>query len=158
MRLFDDFSPLEKWSIIIFLLAVAEAVCLYFWLLTAGIVANESGEISGSINKLREKVQGKRFWRKQLKEIDSELEGCYLYLKQLAETEMTIQESERNLPELRPNQPAREAESLRKRAEALRKRANQIEWDETHRFMRQNMLERIARLKRIRAQVETRAQ
>ena len=37
------------------------------------VVVSEKGEIDGMVNRLREKVQGKRFWRSQLNQIDESI-------------------------------------------------------------------------------------
>lgn len=146
-----------------FYLVIIGFIFSYLYLSAPGeIVVNEATEIKGLQNKTRAVIQGKRFWKDQIRAINHELEmqlseprrreELDREMHQIDETfKRSWEETLRKNPWLRPS-PAQQ------QAEALRKRADQLEWDEFRSLLETERLERIAELRRILSNIKTRAE
>jgi len=119
--------------IILFGLAILVVAYLYFSS-PGEVVVNGTGEVLGLINNVRATLQGKRFWRGQLREVDSEIDKHLSDPQFMTETrraldqvgrktDQALEEVYKKNPEIRPSPAERQAE-------ALRERADRIEWGE----------------------------
>jgi len=117
------------------------------------VVVDANGNIEGFINSIRASIQGKEFWKNQLKEVNSVLEWELGEPQRQAklnremnqmfrEVDQSMEEMYREYPDMRPSA----AERL---AEVLRERADQIEQQEVDRYIDKIRLERIAELRNI---------
>ena len=101
------------------------------------VVVNETAEIKGVINKARAGLQGKGFWKDQLRTIKSELQWELSEPQREAEFEKNMEELYRELnkdmEEIYRKNPERSPSSTERRAKFLRERADQIEQAEIDR-------------------------
>ncbi len=107
------------------------------------VVVNKFGEVKGLVNNARYALQGKAFWKDQLREVISELQWELSEPQRQANQERFREEMYRKHPDMRPFTPAE------RQAETLRKEADQIEHAEFYRFIEKIRLERIAELRKI---------
>lgn len=134
----------------------------YLYLSSPGkVVVQDNGEVKGLVNKTREALQGKRFWKGQLFEVNKELAWKLGEPRREAEFDQELRamvrefekEDEqfyRDFPDMRPSPVERHAEALRDRADAL-------EQGELGHELEQWRLQRIAELRRIKRLVEVQA-
>ena len=143
----------------------AALVIISLWALFSSpdsVVVDSSGEINGSINALREKVQGLGFWENQLTQLHSELAVAQNFpdmmdqMKRdidksfepvLEEMDQTMEDLYTKYPEMRPTPEEQQAEMLRKRADA-------IEAEESRQDMRRIFAERARELIAIRPVIQ----
>ena len=116
-----------------------------------GVVIESTGNIDGLTNEFRLLLQGDRFWRGQLKEIEENLQWELSEPERMAEVERTIREVDKDAneimedlyrenPTLRPSPASREAN-------ALRRRADRIEEAQMWRMLEEHRLERVEKLR-----------
>ena len=125
------------------------------------VVVQDSGKVDGVINHARKALQGKRFWKNQLLEIDKELKWELGEPKRNAEwdRELRLMDREfekedkefyREYPDMRPSAAERQAEALRERADA-------IEQAELDRELEKLRIQRIAELRKLKPVVQIKA-
>lgn len=122
-------------------------------------MVNGTAEIKGVINKARAGLQGKGFWKDQLRTIKSELQWQLSEPQRESEKNMEelYRELNKDLGEIYRKNPERRPSRAEHRAELLRERADQIEQAEIDREFEQMRKERIAELRKIRKVVQAKA-
>ncbi|OHE80782.1 MAG: hypothetical protein A2107_06715 [Verrucomicrobia bacterium GWF2_62_7] len=137
----------------------AAFIAFAFFSSPGGVVVDETGNVEGLLEKTRLVLQGKRFWKQQLQNVQAELsrEESWSYPELMAKIERTSLQNSRNIeatidklfekiyaahPELRPS-----AETLQ--ANALRAQAAQLEEADLSAKIESKRLRRIAELRRI---------
>jgi hypothetical protein len=122
------------------------------------IAVNELGEIKGINNKIRELLQGKRFWQNQLKEINHEIEKelnePQRQKKVEQEAEQAVKKIEQSLEEYYNKYPEKRPSLTRSKADELRAQASQIELNEKTLLLERVRLGKIAKLNKICAIVQ----
>lgn len=129
------------------------------------VVVSDTGEVKGLVNILRMKLQGARFWRDQLQEVNKTLawklaepERDAAFERELSQLEDEIREDEEQMyrqhPELRPTEEEQRAKALRDQADALMRQADALEMARFDREIEQFHIEKIAELRRIKKRVE----
>jgi len=153
-----------------FYLVIIGFIFSYLYLSVPGeIVVNEATEIKGLQNKTRAVIQGKRFWKDQIRAINHELEMQLSEPRRREELDREMRKIEetfnrswdevlRKSPKLRPTPTQRQVKELRNQAKELKKRADQLEEDEIRLLLERKRLERIAELRRILSMIKTRAE
>jgi len=120
-----------------------------FW----SIAVIESGEIKGIDNKIRELLQGKRFWQNQLDEINHELKKALnepdRQRREDEKMKQAVIEIERRLEEYYNKNPDKRPSSKQSRADELRAQANQIESNREKQLLEAIRLDRIAKLNKL---------
>ena len=99
------------------------------------VVVSEKGEIDGMVNRLREKVQGKRFWRSQLNQIDESIAFASGFSDRVEKMRREARESMapihdevnremedfyRDNPQFRPSIREQQAQQLERAADRIR--------------------------------------
>ena len=142
---------LKKIIILIFTLTILHS---YFnYTTSSDIIINETGEIIGLTNDLRNYFQGLRFWESQLEVINKKIDYLNREPERKKKFENEMQKFERRFnsvleesyakdPSLRPSPTAQKASELRNLAQ-------QIEWEEIENKLEKNRLHEIERLNRI---------
>lgn len=135
-------------------LGLAILIVAYLYVSSPGkVVVDEAGYVKGLMNTARAALQGKNFWKDQLREVHSDLQRELSephrkaeldreMNQMLREVDQSTEEMYRVHPDMRPSPEERQAE-------ALRERADQIEQVEVDRFLEKIRLERIAELRKI---------
>ena len=136
------------------------------------ITVNENAEVTGIISKLKEHAQGKVFWKRQLVLVIREIkrnESIPSIMAKLNEAMAKLNETSNKLldknqerlqklydeyPSSKPSEAQKQADALRELADALRKQADDIEHREMYAFLEKRRLERIERLKAVKAAIE----
>jgi hypothetical protein len=117
------------------------------------LVVDEAGDVEGLTNKARAILQGKSFWKDQLREVTSDLQQELSEPQRKAQLDremnqglrkfdQSMEEMYREHPDLRPSPEER-------LAQVLRDRADEIEQAESDRFLEKIRLKRIAELRKI---------
>ena len=134
----------------------------YLYISSPGeVVVEENANVIGLFNKARESIQGKRFWKNQLIEVENELEWELGEPKRIAEFDREMRKDDREFqkeeeqfyqeyPDMRPS-------AAELKAEALRVRADAIEQAELDRELNQYRLQRIGELRIIKNVLEKRS-
>lgn len=129
-------------------------IFLYLYFSSPGkVVVDTNGEVKGLTNNIRASLQGKGFWKNQLKEVNSELEWelgepqrqeklDHEMNQMFRELNQSMENMYRKYPDMRPS-------AYERQAEALRERADQIEQQELDRYLENIRLKRIAELRSI---------
>ena len=127
-----------------------------------GLVVSADGSIDGAANVVRSKLQGERFWHKQLLEAKIELEWKQSAPELQSKRSTRIAELEERtkqlLEELYQRNPRARPSPAERKAEALRDEADRIEQDELEQWLEVNRLKRIAELQRIVKFLESRSE
>lgn len=133
---------------------VVGAALVYLFLSSPeGVALDGKGNIKSVFNQVRAGIQGERFWKNQVKEINAELQMWLDQPRHEAEWNSEIDQMDREFnqsmeqfyrenPDMRPSAAERRVENLRMRAE-------RIEMAENDRFFRKMRLARIAELRQI---------
>ena len=134
--------------------AVVGAALVYLFLSSPGGVSlDEKGNIKGMFNQARVGLQGERFLRNQIKEIDAELQMWLDQPRQEAEWDREIDQMDRefnqSMEQFYRENPDIKPSAAERRAENLRMRAERIEMAELNRFTEKIRLGRIAELRKI---------
>lgn len=129
-------------------------IFLYLYFSSPGkIIVDKQGNIGGMINNVRELIQGKRFWRNQLIEVNSELESKLeapqFQAKFNPEMNQMVREIDPSLKEIYQKYPDLKPSAAERQADALRERADQIEQQELDRYLEKLRIERISELRKI---------
>ena len=114
----------------IWMLIIA-TIFIYLFFSTPGkVVINEAGDTSGFINSIRSNLQGKDFWKDQVKEVKEELKNELNFPRDQAELKKDLDKLDtdinrdmedmyREFPEMRPSDQDRLAENLREEADRI---------------------------------------
>lgn len=149
-----------KNKIIILLgLAILVVVVAYLYFSSPGeVVVDEKGETVGMINKVRETLQGKEFWREQLREVDREIYNHISEPQRRAESsrdlDRALRQANQEMEEMYKKMPEARPSPAERQAEALRELADRIETAEVYRVLEVFQLERIEKLRNIRPLVQ----
>ena len=95
--------------------------------LATDLAVDSQGNISGTVNRLKESVMGESFWRSQLKEARKQLHWETVEFPRMerdfyAENRRLDKEFERDYPAYRPTREERQAELLRQKVDAIESR------------------------------------
>jgi sRNA-binding protein len=152
-----------NWGKVKIVAGLLAATFLYLYFSSPGkVVVDNNGNVKGLINNVRASIQGKEFWKNQLKEVNSELEWERNEPQRQAkldrEMNQMFRELDQSMEEMYQEYPDMRPSAAERQAEALRDRADQIEQQEFDRYLEKLRLERIAELKIILPLVKARAE
>jgi len=117
------------------------------------VVVNKDGEIHGLTNKARATLQGKKFWRDQLHEVNQELRwdesGILRYAANGRTFEKTDRDANREMEKLYERYPQFRSSMAELHNEAVSRRVNQVKWIIFSGFLEQMRRERSQELQNI---------
>lgn len=163
------FSRLQTYTFIIVIL-ISGIFIIYSSPFT--VVVNKDCEIEGVINNIRAYVQKEKFWMNQLDKINSSISSLEEFPLSLRELDKKFKEIDQMLeekdkkrkseieqyyikyPEERPLISQMTAEKLRNESEKLKERAEEIEWEETLKFLEKENFQKIRNLEELKTIVE----
>jgi len=146
-----------------FYLVIIGLIFSYLYLSAPGeIVVNDAAEIKGLENKTRAVIQGKRFWKDQIRAINYEIQMHLSEPRRREELDREWHQQKetfnRSWEEFLRKNPKMRPSPTQQQAKALRKRAAQLEQNEFILLLETKRLERIEKLGRILESIKARAE
>lgn len=125
------------------------------------VVVNRNGEIDGLANRARATLQGKRFWREQLQEVNREISGEGSRPLRDAANERTwedpVRDANREMEKFFGRYPQFRLSDAELHADAVAGRVNFTKWIQLNSYLEEMRRERFRELKRILPVVESKA-
>ena len=118
------------------------------------VVIKKNSDVSGLLNTIRARLQGKSFWQNQLKQVDQELEWLKSQPERTEriniEIDKILRENEESMEKLYKKYPKIHPSPSKSTTESLREMANEVERAEFESLMENYRLERIYELEMLR--------
>lgn len=125
------------------------------------VVVNRNGEIRGLTNKARATLQGNRFWRDQLHEVNREIQGDESGILRNGANERTldkpVRDTNREMERFFGRYPQFRSSKAELHAEAVRGQVNQIKWITFNSFLEETRRKRFQELQIILPVVQSKA-
>lgn len=126
------------------------------------VVVNRNGEIHGLVNKAREALQGKKFWKDQLHEVRQEIQWEEFGILRKTANDRILEKISRNtnreMEKFYRRYPQARFSNAERRGEARRGQVDQVKWMKFHPFIEEMRQKRFQELRMILPVVQSKAE
>jgi hypothetical protein len=151
----------KKVFLILMILLIVVVYYLYFsspgW-----VVVNKKGGIYGLTNKARAALQGKKFWRDQLREVKQEIQWEEFGIVRRAANDRILEkigrDTNREMELFYRRYPQVRSSKAERQTEALRGQFDQFKWTTSHPFFQEMRQKRFQELRMILPVVQSKAE